>query len=91
MANKACNYTQEMWDSENFEPLKNCLMKMPTNEGMELASASVIFIHFQTIFLEIIFGNSRLLGHRTKQLFHAAKPSTTCQKTAEYSRDYWGV
>ena len=49
MANKACNYTQEMWDSENFEPLKNCLMNMSAKEGMEFAEVPSLFI-FQNIF-----------------------------------------
>ena len=34
LAQYACNYTQEMWDSKNFTALKDCLMKISAQDGL---------------------------------------------------------
>jgi hypothetical protein len=36
-AKYACNYTDEMWNSSNFGPLKNCLAKISVEEGTAFA------------------------------------------------------
>ena len=35
MAKYACNYTDEMWNSGNFGPLKDCLMKIDVQDGID--------------------------------------------------------
>lgn len=35
MAQQACNYTQEMWNSGNFGPLKDCLMNISVQDGLK--------------------------------------------------------
>jgi hypothetical protein len=44
MAEYACNYTQEMWDSKNYTALKECLMKISVDDG--LAAMGVWFFSF---------------------------------------------
>ena len=42
MAKYACNYTDEMWNSGNFTALKDCLMKMDVQDGINFSQVEKV-------------------------------------------------
>lgn len=88
-AETTCNYTQEMWDSGNFGPLKECLMKIDVLVGEGHANVRIP-VHCLKI-SERRRLEFRLLEHGSGQLFRPRKSAGPTKEPSEHPGDDWHV